>query len=63
MLSNELLNILVCPVCKGILQTDSSSQQLICMPCNLKFQVKDGIPVMLVDEAAKIGESEPGTRD
>jgi len=63
MLSKELLNILACPLCKGTLQSDSSSQQLVCLPCRLKFRVKDGIPVMLLDEACKSVDSESGTID
>lgn len=61
MLSKELLNILACPVCKGTLKTDNDTQQLACIPCKLYFQVKEGIPVMLVDEAGKTRDPGPGT--
>jgi len=51
MLSEELLDILACPVCKGRLQADSAARKLICLPCGLAFPVKDGIPVLLANEA------------
>jgi uncharacterized protein YbaR (Trm112 family) len=49
----KLLDILVCPICKGPLVYDKSKQELICKPDRLAFAVKDGIPVMLEDEARK----------
>lgn len=54
MLSNDLLNILVCPVCKGELHLAEGKQKLQCQPCGLEFPVKNGIPVMLVDQAERI---------
>jgi len=50
-LSKDLLNILVCPKCKGdiILLDDNSG--LVCPNCRLKYHIADDIPVMLVDEA------------
>ena len=62
MLTQELLNIIVCPTCKGRLQTDFEKLHLNCIPCGLVFQVKDGIPVMLLDEAIKIGDQESSTK-
>ena len=53
MLSPELMNILVCPVCKGGLHPTDGDQKLVCAPCGLAFPVRDGIPVMLVDQAEK----------
>lgn len=52
MLSNNLLKILVCPVCKGELAHDNEARTLCCPPCQLTFPVKEGIPVMLPEEAA-----------
>jgi len=52
----KLLDILVCPLCKGELRL--SEQELICKPCKLAFPIKDGIPVMLEDEARSLGEEE-----
>jgi uncharacterized protein YbaR (Trm112 family) len=51
MLSQELLDILACPKCKGDLKYDKKADQLICDTCRLKYQVKDDIPVMLIEEA------------
>ena len=55
-LSKSLLNILVCPKCKGdiILLEDNSG--LVCPNCRLKYPIADDIPVMLIDEAEVLGE-------
>ena len=45
------LDILVCPLCKGRLDWDAGTQELICTADKLAFPVKDGIPYMLVTEA------------
>ena len=52
-LDEELLEILVCPKCKGELEyrTEESEEALLCHECRLRYAVEDGIPVMLVDEA------------
>ena len=47
----RLLEILVCPVCKGKLAFDKSAQELICAPCQLSYPIRDGIPIMMQDEA------------
>ena len=47
----RLLEILVCPVCKGKLEFDKAAQELICTPCQLAYPVRDGIPIMMQDEA------------
>jgi uncharacterized protein YbaR (Trm112 family) len=54
----KLLDILVCPVCKGPLQYKKAEQELICKPCRVAYQIKDGIPVMLEDEARKLPADE-----
>ncbi|MBN1505136.1 MAG: Trm112 family protein [Candidatus Eisenbacteria bacterium] len=54
MLSEELLRILVCPQCKGELEYDRKNEKLICRPCGLKYDIRDNIPIMLVDEAEKL---------
>ena len=54
MLSADLLNILVCPVCNGPLQADEALQALCCHSCGLAFPVREGIPVMLAEEARSI---------
>ena len=53
MLSEKLLEILACPQCKGDLDYDKEENVLICPECRLKYQIKDDIPVMLIDEAEK----------
>jgi uncharacterized protein YbaR (Trm112 family) len=54
----KLLQILVCPICKGPLIYKKAEQELICKPCRLAYQVKDDIPVMLEDEARKMPADE-----
>jgi uncharacterized protein len=53
MLDKELLEILVCPKCKGELEYESKKDQLKCNNCRLVYRVKDDIPVMLIDQAEK----------
>ncbi len=53
-LSEELLAILVCPNCKGGISLCKDGNGLLCAACRLKYPIRDGIPVMLVDEAEKI---------
>ncbi len=49
--SEKLLEILVCPKCKGDLELTEQSDGLICRACKLKYEIKDDIPIMLIDEA------------
>jgi uncharacterized protein YbaR (Trm112 family) len=51
MLDQELLNILACPKCKGDLEYDRKNNNLKCHHCRLKYDIKDDIPIMLIDEA------------
>ncbi len=53
MIDTKLLEILACPACRGDLEYDTRNEKLLCTNCGLKYPVKDGIPVMLVDEAEK----------
>lgn len=50
-LSEELLAILACPKCKGDIHLNSTGDGLICDNCRLLYEVKDDIPIMLIDEA------------
>lgn len=50
-MESHLLDILVCPLCKGPLQYDRQAQELSCKADKLAFPVRDGIPVMLETEA------------
>ncbi len=50
-MESRLLAILVCPLCKGRLEFARTQQELICQADRLAFPVRDGVPVMLVNEA------------
>ena len=51
-LPHDLLEILVCPKCKGDLEhRTSGAEALVCHACKLVYRVEDGIPIMLIDEA------------
>ena len=50
-MDKKLLEILVCPLCKGPLEYDRKAMELICKPDRLAFPIRDDIPVMLEDEA------------
>ncbi|MDJ0808775.1 MAG: Trm112 family protein [Desulfobacterales bacterium] len=50
-LKKELLEILVCPQCKGDIDINENENGLICEACRLIYEIKDDIPIMLVDEA------------
>ena len=54
----KLLEILVCPLCKGPLDYLKESQELICKPDRLAFPIRDGIPVMLGEEARALSAEE-----
>ena len=47
----QLLEILVCPKCKGELEYRESESMLVCRACSLIYPVRDDIPIMLIDEA------------
>lgn len=51
MLNKKLLELLVCPKCKGELEYNENESILVCWACELAYPVKDDIPIMLVDEA------------
>ena len=50
----KLLEILVCPLTKGLLQYDAKAQELISQQAKLAYPIRDGIPIMLIDEAREI---------
>lgn len=69
MVEKELLDILACPACKSSLKYDEENQKLICLDenresrefkrgerCGLIYPVREGIPVMLIEEAEKPAE-------
>jgi uncharacterized protein YbaR (Trm112 family) len=52
----KLLEILVCPLTKGPLRYDPEAQELISERAGLAYPIREGIPIMLVDEARAFGE-------
>ena len=54
MIHKELLDILACPQCKGELTLTTENDGLICQTCKLRYEIRDDIPIMLIDEAKKI---------
>ncbi|MDE2070983.1 MAG: Trm112 family protein [Gammaproteobacteria bacterium] len=54
----KLLEILVCPLCKGPLVYHKAENELVCKPDRLAYLVRDGIPVMLQEEARELGTDE-----
>ena len=52
MLDKEFLNILACPICKQGIKEENN--ELICRHCNKAYPIKDGIPIMLAEEARDI---------
>jgi uncharacterized protein YbaR (Trm112 family) len=53
-ISKELLDILACPKCKGDIYLNETGDGLICDKCKLLYEIKDDIPIMLIDEANPI---------
>lgn len=53
-ISEELLQVLACPKCKGDLKQNDKKDGLICEECELMYLIKDDIPVMLIEEAIQI---------
>ena len=56
MIRKELLEILVCPKCKGMIQLTEKGDGLVCENCRLVYEIRDDIPIMIIEEA-KILES------
>lgn len=54
----RLLDLLVCPLCKGRLHPNSDHTELVCRGDRLAFQVRDGVPIMLEAEARVLADTE-----
>ncbi|MDD9304452.1 MAG: Trm112 family protein [Desulfobacter sp.] len=54
--SKELLEILVCPKCKGDVYLNKNQDGLICDACALVYEIREDIPIMLVEEAKPVGQ-------
>jgi len=57
-MTTPLIELLVCPACKGPLRQDRSRQEFVCPACRLAYPVHDGIPVMLESEARTLEPTE-----
>lgn len=53
-ISKELLDILACPKCRGDIHLNKQENGLICDQCRVVYEIRDGIPIMLIDEAKPI---------
>ena len=58
-MDTRLLEILACPVCKGPLQYQRESQLLVCRMDRLAYPIRDGVPVMLEEEARQLTADDP----
>jgi uncharacterized protein YbaR (Trm112 family) len=58
----RLLEILVCPLTKGPLRYDRGRQELVSVQAGLAYPIRDGIPIMLADEARQLDDSEKSAR-
>lgn len=54
--SQELLDILACPQCKGAIYLNEDKTELICDRCRLAYEIRDDIPIMLVEEARSLDQ-------
>lgn len=57
-IEKELLDILACPKCKGELKLTESRDGLACHACRLLYEIRDGIPIMLIDEARPLDDTQ-----
>lgn len=57
-MDNNVLNILVCPICKGPLKISSNRTELFCYNDRLAFPIRDMVPVMLEDEARELTDED-----
>ncbi len=55
-INEELLNILACPKCKNAIQMNEKQDGLTCAACRLVYPIREGIPIMLIDEALPFPE-------
>ena len=53
MIDQQLLDILACPNCRGEVRYHEDQQVIECQQCHYRYPVRDGIPVMLIEEAEK----------
>lgn len=58
-MDTRLLDILVCPICKGPLKHHRGEQVLVCRLDRLAYPIRDGVPVMLEEEARQLSGDDP----
>ncbi len=58
MVDRKLLDVLVCPICKGPLKYDKQADELICKGDRIAFPIRDDIPVMLEEEGRQLDPTE-----
>jgi uncharacterized protein len=57
-ISKDLLDILACPKCKGSIHLNETEDGLICEHCQLLYEIRDDIPIMLIEEAKPLQGSQ-----
>jgi uncharacterized protein YbaR (Trm112 family) len=57
MIKKELLDILACPQCKGPVELNTRQDGIVCRNCRLIYEIRDDIPIMLIDEAKPLIET------
>lgn len=62
-LDPALLDLLACPNCRAELRADEQAAELVCTSCGYAYPVRDGIPVLLVDEARRPADADPAHTD
>ena len=60
MIDKELLDILICPKCKGNIKLHSNEKYIIFTNCDLAYYIDENMPIMLIDKAVSIEEAEKG---
>lgn len=58
-LNLKILDVIACPICKGKLDYDKNTQTLICKFNKLSFPIKNGVPILLVEQAKPMAQNEP----
>jgi len=52
--NSKILDVIACPICKGKLHYDKTAQELICNFDKVAYPIKNGVPIMIVDQAKKL---------
>lgn len=58
LIAAELMDILVCPACRSAVREDAERSRLVCTSCGRAYPVRDGIPVMLIEESETVDDEE-----